>query len=377
VGAYDPWMGGSPLGTASVAAHEAIVRLCAGDNAPLELFAAVARRVRSVVAYAAAGWLTVDSATLLHTGAFVEDVPGELHLRLMENELTADDFAKFSHVATLARPVLSLSEATAGEPARSARRRTLYAPAGYGDELRVAFRAGGVCWGVACLTRAERDPDFSAAEADFVGGISEHVAHGLRTALLSEACRDAAGAAEPPGLVVLRDDGALESLTGEAERWLDELSADGLELPSVIYEVAARARSRFDEGRSGPPARARVRLASGRWLIVHGARLSTAGAAPRCTAVMLEPARRSDLAPLILELHELTQRERQVTQLLVRGAPIDEIARALWISQHTVRDHTKAIFAKLGVNRRPELTAMLYHDHHLPSLAEAGQNALS
>jgi DNA-binding NarL/FixJ family response regulator len=68
---------------------------------------------------------------------------------------------------------------------------------------------------------------------------------------------------------------------------------------------------------------------------------------------------------------ELTEREREVTQLLVRGTPIDEIARALWIFQHTVRDHTKAIFAKLGVNSRPELTAMLYHDHHLPSLAEA------
>jgi DNA-binding CsgD family transcriptional regulator len=368
-------MGRSSLGTASVAAHEAIVAVCAGDNAPLQLFAAVARRVRSVVTYAAAGWLTVDPATLLHTGAFVEHVPSDLHLRLMENELTAEDFAKFSHVATLARPALSLGEATAGEPARSARRRRLYAPAGYGDELRVAFRAGGTCWGVACLTRAACEPDFSAAEVDFVGGISEHVAHGLRTALLAEACRDATGAAEPPGLVVLRDDGALESLTAEAERWLEQLSADGLELPSVVYEVAARARSRFDEGRSGPPARARVRLASGRWLIVHGARLSTAGATPRCTAVMLEPARRSDLAPLILELHELTEREREVTQLLLRGTPIDDIAGALWISQHTVRDHTKAIFAKLGVNSRPELTAMLYHDHHLPSLARASRSA--
>jgi hypothetical protein len=51
--------------------------------------------------------------------------------------------------------------------------------------------------------------------------------------------------------------------------------------------------------------------------------------------------------------------------------------QALQPDVDAVGDHTKAIFAKLGVNSRPELTAMLYHDHHLPSLAEAGQNALS
>jgi DNA-binding CsgD family transcriptional regulator len=99
----------------------------------------------------------------------------------------------------------------------------------------------------------------------------------------------------------------------------------------------------------------------------------------RGAAVVLEPGRRGDLAPLIVELYELTERERQVTQLLVRGMPIDEIARSLWITQHTVRNHTKAIFAKLGVSSRPELTAMLYHDHHIPSLGDGAnaQNARS
>jgi DNA-binding CsgD family transcriptional regulator len=62
-------------------------------------------------------------------------------------------------------------------------------------------------------------------------------------------------------------------------------------------------------------------------------------------------------------LCELSERERQVTQLLVRGMPIDAISQTLWISRHTVRDHVKAVFAKLGVRSRPELTAMLFHEH--------------
>jgi len=43
------------------------------------------------------------------------------------------------------------------------------------------------------------------------------------------------------------------------------------------------------------------------------------------------------------------------------------IAASLWISPHTARDHIKAIFVKLGVRSRPELTALLFHEHVLPS----------
>jgi DNA-binding CsgD family transcriptional regulator len=74
---------------------------------------------------------------------------------------------------------------------------------------------------------------------------------------------------------------------------------------------------------------------------------------------MIEPARRAELAPIVVELFGLTDRERQVTELLVRGLATDEIAQSLWLSRHTVRDHVKTIFAKLDVASRPELTAKL------------------
>jgi DNA-binding CsgD family transcriptional regulator len=367
-------MSGSPLGTAGIAAREAIVRVCAADLLPLELLAQVARRVRRVVPYAAAGWLPTDPATLLHTGAVSEQVPAHLHLRLIENEIAADDLAKFSDITRLRRPVMPLSQATAGELERSVRHRELYAPAGYGDELRAAFRTGDACWGVGCLTRADGDPHFTAAEVEFVAGIAPHVAHGLRTGLLVQACQDAAGIGDAPGMVVLDDDGTPESLTEDAERWLAALPADGLGLPAVVHEVAARARANAGAAAPSAPARARVRLSSGRWLVVHAARLHSPRAAAR-TAVVLEPARRAELAPLIVELYDLTEREREVTQLLVSGSPIDEITQTLRISHHTVRDHSKAIFAKLGVTSRPELTALLFHEHFLPELTRGASAA--
>ena len=46
----------------------------------------------------------------------------------------------------------------------------------------------------------------------------------------------------------------------------------------------------------------------------------------------------------------------------------DEIARALWISRYTVKDHVKAVYAKLGVASRAELGAKVFHEHVVPGL---------
>jgi DNA-binding NarL/FixJ family response regulator len=111
-----------------------------------------------------------------------------------------------------------------------------------------------------------------------------------------------------------------------------------------------------------------MRVASGTWLLIRATQLhGRDGADPRI-AVILEPARRAELAPLIVMTYELSARERQVTEALLRGLTIEAIADELSISRHTVRDHTKAIFSKLGVSSRPELTAKLYHEESVPNL---------
>jgi len=84
--------------------------------------------------------------------------------------------------------------------------------------------------------------------------------------------------------------------------------------------------------------------------------------------VTLAPAGAAELEPLRLALYGLTPREREVTRLLTRGATNEEIAQALWISRYTVKDHAKAVYAKLGVGSRAELTAKLFHDHIAPQL---------
>lgn len=50
-----------------------------------------------------------------------------------------------------------------------------------------------------------------------------------------------------------------------------------------------------------------------------------------------------------------------------RRAGTDEIADALFLSPHTVRDHVKSILSKVGVSSRGELVATLYLDHFEPA----------
>lgn len=53
-------------------------------------------------------------------------------------------------------------------------------------------------------------------------------------------------------------------------------------------------------------------------------------------------------------LPELTTREREVLDLIARGRPNAEIARRLFLSPKTVRNHITSVFAKLRVADRAE-----------------------
>lgn len=77
--------------------------------------------------------------------------------------------------------------------------------------------------------------------------------------------------------------------------------------------VVDRARAMAD-GVEGPPAQARARACtrSRRWLLLHATRLG--GAAEGQTAVIVEPARPAEVAPLILRAYGRSVREREVTQ---------------------------------------------------------------
>lgn len=54
-------------------------------------------------------------------------------------------------------------------------------------------------------------------------------------------------------------------------------------------------------------------------------------------------------------LAEVSAREREILELLVGGSRVPAIAKQLFISPNTVRNHLKAIFRKVGVSSQSEL----------------------
>jgi DNA-binding CsgD family transcriptional regulator len=62
------------------------------------------------------------------------------------------------------------------------------------------------------------------------------------------------------------------------------------------------------------------------------------------------------LAGLPAEAREsLSPREEELLLALSQGVNTRELARRFFISEHTVRNHLKAIYRKLGVHSRTEL----------------------
>jgi DNA-binding NarL/FixJ family response regulator len=92
--------------------------------------------------------------------------------------------------------------------------------------------------------------------------------------------------------------------------------------------------------------------------IVAGVRAAAAGEAmisPRLAAGLLERLRTSALpAGPPLPDAVLSEREKQVLRLVARGKDNDAIARELFISPHTVKNHISSILAKLEVSNRIE-----------------------
>jgi DNA-binding NarL/FixJ family response regulator len=134
----------------------------------------------------------------------------------------------------------------------------------------------------------------------------------------------------------------------------------------VVVSTLMRARAVAEE-RDRRSARARVRSrATGRWLVCHASCLRDADVGIGETALVIEPAKASEIAPIIAEAYELTPREQQVTQLVARGLGTAAIAAELYLSAHTVRDHVKTVLDKVGVSSRGELVAKLFAEHYAP-----------
>ena len=176
---------------------------------------------------------------------------------------------------------------------------------------------------------------------------------------------------QAPGLLILDQAWDVESATPGVERWLDELpdgdSQRAGRLPAAILAVAGQALRTSEQPASpGDVALSRVLTRSGHWIVLHGASLVTDGR--RRLAVILEPAHPARIAPLLMAAYTLSEREQQVTRLVLQGDTTAQMAQRLFLSPHTVQEHLKSICEKTGVPSRRDLVGKVFFSHYEPRL---------
>jgi DNA-binding CsgD family transcriptional regulator len=342
----------------------------------------VAEELRSAMPVDALVLAATDPDTLLGLGAgVVHGMPATVCRPFWEYEFEVPDFNKFTDLARGPRQVADLHAATGGRPERSARWRELRTLMDSDAELRATFNAGGRSWGLLQLNRSGTARGFGDDEVAFVETIAPVVARALRLSLISQPAGSAAG--RGPGMAIVDADYRLVSATPEALGWFDELESVyplpdlglGLDVPSEVMVAAQEARTRAAAGAPANATRTRARTRSGVWLLVHASCLHAADGAAADVAVVIEPAKASEVAPLIVEAYELTPREVDVTRALARGLTTVEVARELHLSRYTVADHLKSVYEKTGVSSRGELVAKMFADHYHDELAAAVHGA--
>jgi DNA-binding CsgD family transcriptional regulator len=315
----------------------------------------VVAELKRVVGFDRWAWPLADPDTLIPLAGIAEHDYGPAVPRLLELEYSVADFAGMTALAGRPVPAASLTVETGDDRSRSRRWDEVLRNVGIGDEAIVACRDRFGCWGWLKAYRSSDDRPFAEPDVEMLADAGPILGAALRRSLARDR-RAGEVAARPPGLVLLDDELRPLAETAAWRSWVDTLPAANMYaafqmLPAMVYPVATLARSR--DGTSG--FRALERATDGSWVVVEAAALEGNGNAT--IAVTLRRATPHETFDRLCRLCALTSRERQVVAALLTGVDTRSASADLAISHHTVQDHLKSVFAKVGIRSRRELVA--------------------
>jgi DNA-binding CsgD family transcriptional regulator len=300
-------------------------------------------------------WISGDPETLIPLGGLAEHDYAPGVPRVLELEYSGEDSAAMDAIARRPAPAASLSNETRGDLARSPRWDQVLRRVGIGDEAAVACRDTLGCWGWIKAYRDSSDRCFEDRDLDLLADVGASLGSVLRRSTI-----DGSGAADGvrrrPGVIVLGADLGVVSSTASARDWIDVFpsakayAAFGM-LPGMVYPAATLARSPDTAAR----AHALERTVDGSWVMVEAAPLEGSGANE--IAVTLRNATAGETFERLRRVYALSRRERDVVAALVQGLDTRAVAERLFISRHTVQDHLKSVFQKVGVHSRRQLLA--------------------
>jgi DNA-binding CsgD family transcriptional regulator len=314
--------------------------------------------LREVIDFDAHVWLLTDPVTTVGV-APVAEVPCLPELPALIKAKYATPVNRWTVLQPQQSPAATLSHAVGGELDRSLMWRDVLCRYGIGDMASVVFADQFGCWGFLDLWRNNTRGSFSAADTEFLAAIAAPLATALRHSqartFVDPATQHRLGLG--PVVLTLDDDLRITSRTAASRGWLDALLPPGPDeraIPASVYNVAAQLLA-AEQGVDAHPAFARTHLADGFWLALRAARLSpdqppASGAAT--IVVTIEEASASERVELFGRAFGLTPREYELLGVLATGSDTRAMAREMSLSEHTIQDHLKSIFAKTGSHDR-------------------------
>lgn len=331
-------------------AVERVVRACVGPSDLRSLRLALLDGIRAAAGFDAYAWLLTDPETEVGA-APLADVPclPELPRLIRLKYLTT-----VNRWTALQGPVASLG-ATPGQAREGSRVwRELQRAYDVNDVASLVFRDRFGCWGFLDLWRQGSNSRFTEDELLFLGAIAEPVTEALRRGqarTFDEATIPAIRTG--PAVLVLSPELDVRAQTPQTEQYLRVLvppDTDRRPIPAGAYNVAAQLLA-VEAGVDHHPPTARVHLTGGVWLTLRAARIG------EDIAVTIELTSPADRLTLFSRACGLSPREAELLGHLVAGSDTRRVAETMFVSEHTVQDHLKSIFAKTGARNRRTLLA--------------------
>jgi DNA-binding CsgD family transcriptional regulator len=195
---------------------------------------------------------------------------------------------------------------------------------------------------------------FADAELAFLESVAPAATAGLRRCQ-AETFNGPGPSVSRPGPVVLLLSPTLEveSQTPEVHQYLRVLvppDADNQPIPASAYNVAAQLLANEEKIDDNPPW-ARVHLVDGRWLTLRAGRLGSTGQ----IAVTIEESSLVERLGVFSRAFGLSDRESELMTHLTSGADTRALASRMYLSENTVQDYFKSIFAKTATRSRAAL----------------------
>ncbi|MFJ7068220.1 LuxR C-terminal-related transcriptional regulator [Streptomyces sp. NPDC101115] len=341
-----------PSPTVYARSYERIARLCTAGGDTRELRVRVLRELRDVLGFDAFAFLLTDPATEVGCAPVaripdLSDLPRIVRLKYL----------------TPANRWTTLSRAAALSGYEPAKRGPMWAealrPLGVRDLASAVFRDRHGCWGFLDLWRY--GAEFGPAELGLLDRIAGPVASALRAGQAATFTARPPGAVRPgPLVLLLGPDLRVHGRTPDSDAYLARLippEEGRAPVPAAAYNVAAQLLAR-EAGVDAHPPHARVPLPDGLWLTLRAARIGDEEPAwERRIAVTIEETTPTERLDLFARAHGLSARETELLALLAEGADSHVLADSLFLSEHTVQDHLKSVFAKTSTHSRRALLA--------------------